>query len=167
MRLPTQELSQSLVINQYLKFNLLADMTALLPITQLAGVLKIEAAQITAIPHLPTWVMGVYNWRGEVLWLVDIGHLLGGISWYQQTMLPTHYQTLLLEQTLPETSEKQHLGLVVPQVDGIEALSLDTIQSPSAISESLVPFLRGYWLGATDDILMLLDGPAIFDHMPV
>ncbi len=166
MRLPTQELSQASAVDQYLQFNLLADMTALLPITQLAAVLKIEAGQITAIPHLPAWVMGVYNWRGEVLWIVDIGHLLGGIPWYQQTTLPTHYQTLLLEQSLLETSEQQHLGLVVPQVEGIESLSLDTIQSPSAISESLVPFLRGYWLGATGEILMLLDGPAIFDHMP-
>ncbi|MBX2864772.1 MAG: chemotaxis protein CheW [Leptolyngbyaceae cyanobacterium MAG.088] len=166
MHLPTQELSQSSATAKYLKFNLLADMTALLPITQLAAVLKVEATHITAIPHLPAWVIGVYNWRGEVLWIVDMGHLLGGIPWYQQTILPTHYQTLILEQSESETSEQQHIGLVVTQVEGIESLSLDSIQSPVAISESLVPFLRGYWLEDNGDMLMLLDSLAIFSHMP-
>lgn len=166
MQLPTQELSQSSAIAKYLKFTLMADMTALLPIAQLAAVLKIEATQITAIPHLPASIMGVYNWRGEVLWIVDLGYLLGGTSWHQQSILPTHYKTLLLEQILAETSERRHLGLVVPHVNGIESLSLDAIQSPSAIADALVPFLRGYWLGVTGEMLMLLDGPAIFAHMP-
>ncbi|MEM8614252.1 MAG: CheW domain-containing protein, partial [Cyanobacteria bacterium P01_H01_bin.105] len=139
MQLSTQVSSQPSAIAQYLKFDLLTDMTALLPVDQLAAVLKIEAAQITAIPHLPSWIMGVYNWRGEILWITDLGHLVGGASLHQQPMLPTHYNILLLEQSFAE--QRYHLGLAVHQVEGIELCSLDSIQSPSAISEALVPFL--------------------------
>ncbi|EKV01370.1 chemotaxis signal transduction protein [Leptolyngbya sp. PCC 7375] len=167
MQLSTQTLSQASAVDQYLKFSLLNDVTALLPISQLAAALKIEVSQITAIPHLPPWIMGVYNWRGEILWLVDIGHLLGGNPLHQQPTLTTHYNTLLLEKSSIETPERYHLGLVVHQIKGIELFSLDTIQSPSVISETLVPFLRGYWLGEAGEMLILLEGLSIFDHMPV
>ncbi|MBT9315439.1 CheW domain-containing protein [Leptothoe spongobia] len=165
MQLSAQELPQSSAVTQFLKFNLSSDMTALLPVRQLVAVLKIEAAKITAIPHLSPWVMGVYNWRGEVLWIVDTSHLLGVSSWQQQAMLATRYDILLLEKLSVETTERCFLGLWVRQVEGIELLSLDSIQSPAAVSESLVPFLRGYWLNPAGDMLSLLDGPAIFDRM--
>lgn len=166
MQLSTSVTHQSSATTQFLKFNLLTDITALLPVEQLAAVLKIETTKITPIPHLPPWVMGVYNWRGEVLWIVDTGHLLEISPWQQQTAQPAHYNILLLEQTSVETGEQQHLGLLVRQVEGIELLPLDEIQSPTAISDSLIPFLRGYWLNATGDMLTLLDGSAIFDRMP-
>ena len=165
MQSPTQVLSQPADTVQYLKFHVLTDITALLPVAELAAVLKIEVAKITTIPHLSPWIIGVYNWHGEVLWVVDMGHLLGGKPLYQQEILPTHYNTLLLEQPSPAASEHRHLGLIVHQVEGIELLSRDTIQSPSAVSEALVPFLQGYWLGTAAEMLLLLDGPAIFDYM--
>ncbi|NEQ50038.1 MAG: chemotaxis protein CheW [Leptolyngbya sp. SIO3F4] len=166
MQLSAQEKSQPLEVVQFLKFNLSLDMTALLPIHQLAAVLKIEAAKITAIPHLPAWVMGVYNWRGEILWIVDTGHLLGGAPWYHQSTAVTKHDVLLLERKTAEIAERCFLGLWVRQVEGIELLSLDRIQSPTAVSEMLVPFLRGYWLDSSGDMLTLLDGAAIFDRMP-
>ncbi len=166
MQSPIQMLSQPSDTAQYLKFSLLADIIALLPVKQLAAVLKIEATQITAIPHLSPWIMGVYNWHGEVLWVVDMGHLLGGEPIYHQNTFHTHYKVLLLEQPSQKSPERRHLGLVVHQIEGIELLSRDEIQSPSNVSELLVPFLQGYWLGTTAEMLLLLDGPAIFDHMP-
>ncbi|MBE9067836.1 chemotaxis protein CheW [Leptolyngbya cf. ectocarpi LEGE 11479] len=166
MQLSASVTPQSSPTTQFLKFNLLSDMTALLPVDQLAAVLKIETTQVTPIPHLPPWVMGVYNWRGEVLWIVDTGHLLESFPWQQQIAQPAHYNILLLEQTSVETGEQQHLGLLVRQVEGIELLPLGEIQSPTAVSDSLVPFLRGYWLNAAGDMLTLLDGSAIFDRMP-
>lgn len=166
MQSPIQVLSQPSDTVQYLKFSLLPDTTALLPVKQLTAVLKIEATQITAIPHLSPWIMGVYNWHGEVLWIVDMGHLLGGTPVDQQNTLLTHYKILLLEQSPQKLSEQRHLGLAVHHINGTELLSRDTIQSPSIVSESLVPFLQGYWLGNNAEMLLLLDGLAIFEHMP-
>lgn len=166
MQLSVQKQSQPSAPTQFLKFNLSSDMTGLLPVNQLAAVLKIESSKITAIPHLPGWVMGVYNWRGEVLWIVDIGLLLGGAYWHQQPQLSNQYDILLLEKKSVKTIERCFLGLWVRQVEGIEPLSLDDIQSPTDVSEALVPFLRGYWIDTAGNMLTLLDGPAIFDRMP-
>ncbi|MEL6228349.1 MAG: chemotaxis protein CheW [Cyanobacteria bacterium J06627_3] len=166
MQLSPQKLPQTSSLTQFLRFSLSADMTALLPVNQLVAVLKVEAAKITAMPHLPPWIMGIYNWRGEVLWIIDTANLLEVSSQQQQPTLSTHYDVLLLEKRSVETAERYYLGLWVKQVESIELLSLDDIQSPAVVSEALVPFLRGYWLNSTGEILTLLDSPAIFDHMP-
>ena len=167
MQLSAQVSSLSSAKGQYLKFNLLTNMAASLPVEQLVAVLKIEAGQITTIPHLPPWIMGVYNWRGEILWIIDIGHLLGGTPLSQKTTLVAQYNILLLEQPSGSTTEPSHLGVAVCQVQDIKLLSLDNIQSPTVISETLVPFLRGYWLETTGEMLVLLEPAAIFAHMPV
>ncbi len=62
---------------QFLRFHLVPDTTLMLSITQLTEVLTIPVGQIIPIPHMPAWVMGVYNWRGEILWMVDLGQLVG------------------------------------------------------------------------------------------
>ena len=166
MQLSPQELPQTSAMTQFLKFTLSTDMTALLPVEQLVAVLNVEATKITVMPHLPSWVMGIYNWRGEVLWMIDTANLLGVSSWQQQPILSTHYDVLLLEKPSVEKAERCYLGLWVKQVEGIELLSLDIIQSPAIVSEALVPFLRGYWLNSAGEMLTLIDGPAIFDRMP-
>ncbi|MGD1856411.1 MAG: chemotaxis protein CheW [Leptolyngbyaceae cyanobacterium] len=165
MQLSAQDLSQSSAVTQFLRFSLSSDMKLLLPVKQLAAVLKIEITKITPIPHLPTWVMGVYNWRGEILWILDTAHLLGISSWQQQP-ISTAYEILLLEDLTVEASERRYLGLWVRQVGGIELLSLNDIQSSSTVYDGVVPFLRGHWLNPSGDVLSLLDGAAIFNRMP-
>ncbi|HEY9652883.1 MAG TPA: chemotaxis protein CheW, partial [Coleofasciculaceae cyanobacterium] len=66
---------------QFLRFHLLPNTTALLPIEQLTEVLTISRDQVVPIFHMPPWVMGVYNWRGEILWILDLGHLIGLTPW--------------------------------------------------------------------------------------
>lgn len=161
-RLPSTP-SKSSTIQQFLRFKLQSDTIALLPVNQLVAVLTIDVAQIAAIPHLPGWVMGVYNWRGEVLWIIDMDHLLGNIPWHQHKSHAARYNILLLE----HTGEHRRLGLMVRQVDGMETLSLDDVQSISTTSEEMTPFLRGYWLDTAGHMLTLFDGLAIFDRMPV
>jgi len=69
---------------QFLRFHLEPETKIMLPIEQVTEVLKIDVGNIVPIPQMPSWVMGVYNWRGEILWIVDLGHLIGLNSWYQQ-----------------------------------------------------------------------------------
>src|ERR671932_1970684 len=83
--LPPTDKASSKASKQFLRFHLMPHTTALLPMEQLTEVLTIPNGQIVPIFHMPAWVMGVYNWRGEILWMVDLGHLLGLSPWYQQT----------------------------------------------------------------------------------
>jgi positive phototaxis protein PixI len=153
---------------QYLRFHLHPDTNAMLPVAQLTEVLSIPLGQIVAIPHLPAWVMGVYNWRGEILWMVDLGHLLGLTPWYQQGMTASHHRALVLHSGQGNKRDQgQMLGLVVSGVEDIEWCDPAQIQSPpaSAVTASLAPFLRGYWL-KNGEMLVTLDGEAILAAMP-
>jgi positive phototaxis protein PixI len=154
---------------QYLRFHLNPDTHAILPVAQLTEVLSIPFGQIVPIPHLPAWVMGVYNWRGEVLWMVDLGHLLGLTPWYQQEMTTSQHRAIVLHSGRGRTKDQgKILGLVVSRVEDIEWCDPADIQSPpaSAVTASLAPFLRGYWLKGNGEMLVTLDGEAILAAMP-
>ncbi|AOY83297.1 MAG: chemotaxis protein CheW [Moorea sp. SIO1G6] len=153
---------------QFLRFHLVPDTTALMPINQLTEVLTIAVGQIIPIAHMPPWVMGVYNWRGEVLWMVDLGHIVGLTPWHQQPVNTSHYTSLVLHiQSHDPKSVKynQMLGLVVNRVEDIEWCNPDLIQPlpSSSMNPELAKFLQGYWLKHGGEMLVVFDGKLIFD----
>ena len=157
---------------QFLRLRLVTDMITLLPVQQLTEVLTIPTSQVVPIPHMPTWVMGVYNWRGEILWMVDLGHLCGLTPWYKQEMYRSTHKAVVLRQSdgmLSSNAAKiQMLGLVVNEVEDIEWCDPNVIQLPisSTVTPGLAPFLHGYWWKSDGDMLVFLDGSAIFEAMP-
>lgn len=161
---------------QFLRFHLMPDMTAMLPVQQITEVLTIPTTQVVPIPHMPAWVIGVYNWRGEILWLVDLGQLLGLAS-YQQVVSRSSYTAVVIhdsqqvpgkQQIANQKTGKKMLGLLVSRVEDMEWCDPGTIQSPpaTAVTPELVQFLRGYWLKSNNDILVVLDGDSIMAGMP-
>ena len=156
----------------FLRFYLEPDTTALLSLLQLAEVFNIPISQIVPIAHMPSWIRGVYNWRGEILWIADLGHLVGLTPSYQQPRSTLTYTTVVLQSlsnnASPTSVKNQLLGLIVNQLEDIEWCNLDQIQSPpsSSVVQGLLPFLRGYWWKSDDDVLAVLDGNAIMAAMP-
>ena len=59
-------------------------------------VLRIQAGQILSIFDLNPYVMGVYNYRGEIIWLIDLPKLLGFPAVFEQHN-GSHFSILLLE----------------------------------------------------------------------
>ena len=154
---------------QFLRFHLYPDTKAMLPIRQITEVLKIKLGQIVPIPQMPAWVMGVHNWRGEILWMLDLGHLMGLYSWYQQEVSHSTQTAIVLAPDRESNSAKSNiqLGLVVSQVADIEMCSPQMIQMAMGnVSSQLQPFLQGYWLQPSGDMILVLDGQAIVDAMP-
>ncbi|MEO1134462.1 MAG: chemotaxis protein CheW [Cyanobacteria bacterium J06639_1] len=143
--------------DQWLRFYLEPNTTALLLVTQMVEVINIPVGAIVRIPDMPPWVMGVYNWRGEVLWVFDLGHQMGLTPWYQQATSSSTYATIVLN------VDDRTVGVVVKRVEDIELFELAELRSPpaSAITPGMAPFLRGYWLTAEGDMLMAIDGEAI------
>jgi positive phototaxis protein PixI len=170
--LSTSEIDSSKVNEQFLRFHLFPHTTALLPIKQLTEVLTIPKNQIVPIFHMPTWVMGVYNWRGEILWMVDLGHLVGLTPWHQQVSNNSAFTALVLQadsqQITSNNAKSQMLGVVVNRVEDIEWCNPSEIQSPpsSSVTPELVPFLRGYWLKSNGEMLIIIDGKALITAMP-
>ncbi|PSB23544.1 chemotaxis protein CheW [Stenomitos frigidus] len=148
---------------QFLRLHLVPDTKVLLPIQQVAEVLTIPAGQIVPIPHMPACVMGVYNWRGEVLWMVDLGHLCGLIPYYQQAVRVAHTAVVLQGQDKKSTQKSQTLGLVLDRVEDVEWCDPKVIQplSSSTLTSELAALLRGYWWKSDDAMLAVLEAEAI------
>ena len=160
---------------QFLRFHLAPDLNAALPVEQMTEVFTVSTSKVVPIPHLPAWVIGVYNWRGEILWLVDLGYLLGGTPLYQQASSRSLYTAIVINsqqaggrQMGGNMAGKKMLGLAVNRVEDMEWFNPDLIQSPpeSAVNPALVPFLRGYWLKNNGEIVVVLDGNSIIAGMP-
>jgi positive phototaxis protein PixI len=96
-------------ISQFLSFNLTSELQAMLPTAQLAEIASVDPSQIVPIFELPTAVMGVYNRRGEVLWIVDLAYLLDLEAIVFHNL--RHYYNLLILQR-----DREQVGLAVRQV---------------------------------------------------
>lgn len=157
---------------QFLKFYLHEGSKAMLPVEHITEVLKVQYSQIVPIPQMPSWVMGVYNWRGDILWMVDLGHLIGGNPWYQQGMNFSKHTAIVLspnkKRNKVNAENKIDLGLVVSQVEDIEMCNIADIQVPpnSSPATGLETFLQGYWLQSAGDMIMVLNALSIIAAVP-
>ncbi len=168
---------------QFLQFFLEPDTNLILPLFQLAEVLTVPLGQITPIPHMPPWTMGVHNWRGEVLWVVDFGAFLGLTPWNRQSGSRANYRVIILNGNAPfdlnpsqkgrsllrgaSANRSQMLGLVVTEVRDITWCETDQIQSPPAasISSELAPYVRGFWVSPEGVMYVALDGQAVVHRL--
>jgi positive phototaxis protein PixI len=127
----------------------------MLSATHLTEILPLPEQEVTPIPDMPSWVLGAYNWRGEVLWVVDLAMLLGMRStsnraWSHHKLLITH---------TPES----RLGLAVWEVEDMLWCNPDQIESAPAntVTAALAPVLQGYTLGSAGEMLLVLDASAV------
>ena len=160
----------------FMRFHLVPDTNAMLSVEQITEVLTIPIASVVPIPSMPPWVTGVYNWRGEIMWMVDLGQLIGLTPLHQQATSRSNYTVVVIRTSHQTPGDRQPdsqtgikvLGLLVNRLEDMEWCNPDEIQSPplSAVTPELVPFLRGYWLKSNRDILVVLDGNSIIAGMP-
>lgn len=124
---------------KFLCFAIGSNHRALLSVTSLKEVLQISLEDILSIPHMNTYILGIYNWRGEILWLIDLNHLLGFQAINQSPNPENHGMAIIVE------VDNQILGLLVPQVEEIEHHDLDSLQpTGELINSPLKQFVRGY-----------------------
>jgi positive phototaxis protein PixI len=148
----SQSQSQS---EQFLSFTLTSNLV-IAPTRQLTEVLTLTPQQIVPIPDLDRSVMGVCNWRGEVLWLVDLNILLNGEP--LPPLQGTHYSVIILHHN------SQTLGLVVSQVTQMlwcAATEIQSLPSTPQMPQSS-PFIQGYWLSPQAETFLALNVPEIF-----
>ncbi|MEN9227201.1 MAG: chemotaxis protein CheW [Gloeomargarita sp. HHBFW_bins_205] len=133
-----------------LSVQLAPDTWALLPARDCLEVLPLALEQVVPIPEMPPAVMGVTNWRGEILWLVDMAYGLGFAP------LPELYPTQRSYYAVILTPGEQRLGVVVAQVGQMLTCPVAQVQSPPAtgLTIALAQCLQGYWL--TDERMYLV-----------
>lgn len=139
----------------HLRFYITSGSEFALPATGIREVLSPSPDRITPVPNVSPLLLGTLNVRGRVVWVADLGQFLG--------------DTMPLNTDKPEISviavEDQDimLGLAVERIVGMDWLDVDQVQMPTAVVDSVAPFLRGEWV--LDDqhskYLRLLDQVAI------
>ena len=101
---------------KFLSFSLGVNDTAVIPLEQITEVVQIPLTEICGVPQMPNCVVGIYNWRGEMLWLVDLEEMLGYPPLLQGSNLLSKIMALVLEH------EGKYLGILIRQLIDIDGL---------------------------------------------
>lgn len=136
---PESDITSPVAGQRFLRFQLAQEETALLSVEYIKEVLSLTAAKLLPVPHLPASVLGLHNWRGEMLWVVDLNHLLGVSSLWQGVDPQSAFDTIILQ------VERQVLGLAVQQVGNIEQHVWQNLQPPTGLfPQAMSSFVEGY-----------------------
>ena len=118
--------------------------------------------------------MGVYNWRGEILWIVDCARLLGlhlpgtaAVKNRRSVDRYRHFQpTIVVASNTTASSETKTIGLAVDEIAEIEGYEIDLTICPSGegANPDIAAWIKGYGTSITGEKLAILDIPALFDR---
>ncbi|MEL6939555.1 MAG: chemotaxis protein CheW [Cyanobacteria bacterium J06598_1] len=135
----------------YLKFQLAPRVPAVFAAKSVEEATVLMPSQITAIPNMPSCMLGLMNRRNRVIWVAHLVRLLG---------MPVadkprqQYSTVIVK-------AGSSLGLMVDAIDGIIHLPAESLQpSPPQVNSVLVPYLKGCAV-QNDQILLVLDAEAV------
>ncbi|WP_218079913.1 chemotaxis protein CheW [Anthocerotibacter panamensis] len=144
----------------YLKFELGSGQQLAFPATGVLEVVELPTENITAMPNMHPLLMGTYNLRGEILWLVDLALL------FQNTYLTVangQYPVIVVQ------DEDAPVGLAVARICGMSWLDGERIQPVGqAPPANLRPFVRGSFPQTDDDLasVLLLDPDTLVRSRP-
>lgn len=104
-------------------------------------------ASITKVPNMPSFIVGVTNWHGEVMPLIDIRYLLG----------LTPKEGLSGMKAIVTDMNTNPISIIVDEVGEAVDIEEESIQPPLAtIKGSLAAFTKGQ-VRLGDEILVLLE----------
>ncbi|MDZ7952400.1 chemotaxis protein CheW [Nostoc sp. DedQUE09] len=142
---------------KFLSFNLGVTDTAVISLRHIAEVLQVSLPEICGVPQMPSSVLGIYNWRGEMLWLVDLEAMLGYPPISPGSNLVSKMMAIVLE------NKGKYLGLLVRQIIDIEWLDAKEMKATNTelFYPKISPFLQGYFINDSEEIIFNLDATTI------
>jgi positive phototaxis protein PixI len=156
---------------QFLKFYLQSELAVAIEIELVTELMNISIGSAAAgnenrvvpMPNLPSAVLGVYNWRGEVLWIVDLATRLGLHPQAHQGRR-TLQSTIVVTTPATSVDEAKSIGFVVETIAEIEWCEPLHQDATPPLPGALFPWLKGYWRSPTGEILPELDGQALINR---
>lgn len=147
--------SQLTLGERFLRFPLNSQVNSLLSLSDLQGTISIQLQEILPVPHISESWLGIINWRGEAIWILDLAGFLNGTHWCRQPNINTEGMAILIQ------VKTQTIGLLVKQVKTIESYERNELLP---IIESMIPqqqqkFFQGYFLDLDGKPLMVLNIP--------
>jgi positive phototaxis protein PixI len=132
-----------------LRFRLGSQNNALLPLAQITEILRVDVTDILPVPELSPCILGLGNWRGNMLWLIDLNHLVGNPPLFQPESELTPLIVIVVE------VNQQLFGLGVQAVHDVERYDLDQLQPvvPGLFPGQYQPFVLGTLPGVEGAVL--------------
>jgi purine-binding chemotaxis protein CheW len=124
-----------------------------LPAFGVREVISTLADRITPIPNASPFLLGTFNWRGQVIWIADLGQFLG--------------DTVLVNIDRGEVSllvvEEQEtvMGFAIRSVANTEWLNADRMIASPNIPDNMLTFVKSEYRLEDEEFLYLLDQVAI------
>lgn len=154
---PQMERDTRTLGDNYLRFYLEPDTSAILSMEHAQEVLIVPVGRITPMPNMAECVLGLLNWRNRVLWVVDLAQMLK-LQSLDTTAQQYHITIIRVGEIL--------LGLVVQEVKGVTQFTPDCIQPPiGLVSSGLMPYLHGCII-QEKELVLVLDAEPIA-HSPI
>ncbi len=147
---------------QFLSFALSQSHWALISTTQLTEITPVEAHSITRIPGMPSAVMGVCPWQGEILWIIDLRQWSQPSSQTEALSIPTQGHILKIKSHWGDLGYFIHKVGKLMTIDPLMIQAVNGSQTPH-FSQFRVPdsCLQGIWTTPQGYPLPILDGEAI------
>lgn len=126
-----------------------------IPAAGVREVMSVYLDRITPIPNASPFFLGTYNWRGQVIWIADLGQFLG-----DRVLVNTDRNEISL---LIVEDRDLVMGFAVEGVANTEWLDIDRIVSDASLPPAMSGFVRGVYITADPEQseLRLLDRVAI------
>jgi positive phototaxis protein PixI len=121
-------------------------------------VLSLECTQISPVPEMSPCVLGICNWQGEMLWVIDFCNFVGYAQLLQAPIASVlMVMVMQIDHLSVASGRSQSIGIAVPSIYEIEFHDLHSLQPvvPSLFSPELLPLILGLLPERNDPILNL------------
>jgi positive phototaxis protein PixI len=128
--------------------------SAVVPMLQTQEAIVLPAGRISVIPNLPSPILGLFNRRSSLLWLVDLPEILG--------LEPIDRHAHSFDIALLNVGEVP-LAVAVRSIEGTTRFDRDQIESPiGSFNPAFTPYLRG-WILQEKELILVLEPEAIIN----
>ncbi|MEM9271371.1 MAG: chemotaxis protein CheW [Cyanobacteria bacterium P01_F01_bin.143] len=160
--LPELFSEQNLQGDSYLRLRLNSQLLALIDLNQVQESFVIPSREITTIPNVPDYVLGLMTSRSEVFFALDLAHLIGlspeiiNCRQYQVIVVKTSAADESSKETSEQCDNPSFLGLVVNRILGVSRFVYDDFDASNKnIPTSLAHFVYGSVKQHDDEYLVL------------
>lgn len=134
-----------------LRFPLGAQDSVVVPLEQITEILQLKIADILPVPEVSASILGVCNWRGEMLWVIDLCNFVGYPSPFQSDPMPADLMVMVVQ------VNHRSIGIGVQQVNDVELHDLQDLQPiiTDLFPPELLPLVIGLLPECGDAVLNL------------
>lgn len=137
---------------EYFHIQLRQDVHVALPVGSAVEVVEQSIDQICPIPGVDPVLLGVANWRGYLLWNIDLSDFLGVREDAVYTLPSLTTRPVVV---ISDTRSQQRLGCWTKQLLGIINLTEQQIRAiPKQFPVSVIPYSAG-WVNLEFPLLVL------------